>query len=91
MLYIIIGLIYFLSQIFKSLLFGWLLSLGSKKITSLSAKANQEDLQFLVDLVEKGRLKPLIEKQFPLENTAEAMKYLMEGHARSKLVIRVSE
>lgn len=76
-----------LSQIFRSLLFGKLLSLGSKKMLSLAAKPNQKDLAFIVKLVEEGRIKPIIDQRYTLENTIEAMRYIADGHASGKVVI----
>lgn len=78
-----------LSQVFRSLIFGPLLSFGSKKMLSLAAKPNQNDLQFVSDLAGKGIIKAVIDSRYPLEKTAEAMKYLTEGHARGKVVINV--
>ncbi|MFH1213340.1 MAG: zinc-binding dehydrogenase, partial [Candidatus Neomarinimicrobiota bacterium] len=79
-----------LIQIFKSLLFGWLLSLGAKKMRFLAAKANQADLEFIAKLAEEGHIKPVISQRFTLEKTAEAMRYLNDGHARGKVVITVT-
>ncbi len=76
-----------LSQIFKSLFFGWLLSFGSKKMSSLSAKSNHQDLEFIAKLVEEERIKPVIEHHYSLNETAAAMNYLAEGHAKGKIVI----
>ena len=76
-------------QIFMSLLFGWLLSIGSKKIRTIAAKPVQKDLEFLAKLVEEGKIKPVIEKRYPLDQTAEAMRYLSAGHAKGKVVITV--
>lgn len=78
-----------LSQIFKSLMFGWLLSFGSKKMKSLSAKPNQQDLEFLGSLLEKGRIKPVIDRRYTLDKTADAMNYLSQGHATGKVMITV--
>jgi NADPH:quinone reductase-like Zn-dependent oxidoreductase len=78
-----------LSQIFKSLVFGRLISFGSKKMKSLAAKANQKDLEFLAALLEKGTIRPIIERRYPLEKAAEAMNYLKQGHAAGKVVIVV--
>lgn len=78
-----------LSQIFKSLAFGWLMSLGSKKMYSLAAKQNQKDLEFIVNLVENGKIKPVIERYYSLENVADAVRYISEGHARGKIIIKV--
>lgn len=78
-----------LSQIFKSILFGWLLSLGSRKMKFLSAKPNKSDLEFLVGLLERGIIRAVIDRQYPLERTAEAMNYLMEGHSSGKVLINI--
>ena len=76
-------------QIFKSILFGWLMSFGSKKMRFLAAKSNQMDLEFIVKLVENGKIKPVIDRRYSLDKTAEAMRYLGEGHARGKVIINV--
>lgn len=77
------------SQIFKSILFGWVMSFGSKKIRFLAAKSSQKDLEFIVTLTNDGKIKPVIDRQFPLDKTAEAIHYLSEGHARGKVVINL--
>jgi NADPH:quinone reductase-like Zn-dependent oxidoreductase len=78
-----------LSQIFKSLLFGRLLSFGSKKIASLSAKANTNDLRFLGTLLENGNIRPIIDREYSLEMTADAMAYLSQGHSTGKVIITI--
>lgn len=78
-----------LSQIFKSILFGWLFSVGSRKMMFLSAKPDKADLEFIMGLVEKGIIRPVIDRRYPLERTAEAMSYLMEGHSSGKVVINI--
>lgn len=78
-----------LSQIFKSLVFGRLLSFGSRKMTSLAAKANQNDLELLAQLLEKGIIKPVIDRRITLDRAAEAMSYLKQGHSRGKVVVNI--
>jgi len=78
-----------LSQIFKSLIFGWLLSFGSKKMKSMFAKTNKKDLEFLSKLLEDGSIKTVIERRYSLEKTADAMKYLSQGHSSGKVVINI--
>lgn len=78
-----------LLQIFKSILFGWLMSFGSKKMRILAAKSNQKDLEFIVKLVEDSKIKPVIDRRYSLDKAADAMRYLSEGHARGKVVINV--
>lgn len=63
---------------------------GSKKIRTLAAKPNREDLEFVLDLVASGKIHPVIDRCYPLEQTAEAMSYVSEGHAQGKVVITVT-
>ena len=53
-------------------------------------KENHEDLLVLKELIESGKLTPVIDRTFPLSEVPEAIRYLEGGHARGKLVIRVS-
>jgi len=78
-----------LSQVIKSLLFGAFMSIGNKKMRFLAAKPNIKDLEFIIKLVEDGKVKPIIDRHYPLHETAEAVRYLSEGHARGKVVITV--
>ena len=78
-----------LSQIFKSLLFGRILSFGSKKMKSLSAKASKTDLEFLANLADKGIIKPVIDRRYSFDQAIDAMNYLKQGHAAGKIVISV--
>jgi len=78
-------------QIFQALLLGSLMSRnGGKKMGSMGiAKVNQKDLVFLGQLLEAGKVKPVIDRRYPLSEVAEALRYLGEGHARGKVVITV--
>ncbi len=53
------------------------------------AKFNQKDLVQLKELLEAGKIQPVIERRYPLSETGQAIRYLEEGHARGKLVITV--
>ena len=55
----------------------------------LVAKITREDLIVLTELVEAGKITPVIDRTYPLSETAAAMRYLEEGHARGKVVITV--
>jgi NADPH:quinone reductase-like Zn-dependent oxidoreductase len=55
------------------------------------AKMNQKDLVFVKELLEAGKVVPVIERRYPLRETAEALRYLEEGHARGKVVITVEQ
>ncbi|HUI93786.1 MAG TPA: NAD(P)-dependent alcohol dehydrogenase [Chitinivibrionales bacterium] len=75
-------------QIFQGVLMGPLLALGSrKKFLALSAKANKRDLDFIKERIVEGRIKPVIDKRFSFEKTADAMRYLGQGHAHGKIVV----
>jgi NADPH:quinone reductase-like Zn-dependent oxidoreductase len=78
-----------MAQISQALLLGRLVSKpGARTIGFLGiAKMNQDDLEFLKDLLAAGKVKPLIEKSYPLSQTVEAVEYLIGGHARAKVVI----
>jgi NADPH:quinone reductase-like Zn-dependent oxidoreductase len=58
-----------------------------KKIVMLLAKAGLEDLQILADLMASGAVIPVIDRNYTLGETADAIRYLEEGHARGKVVI----
>lgn len=78
-----------LGQIFRSLLFGRFLSLGSKKFRVLSAKGTAEDLLTLSRIADEGGIRPVIEAEYPLAETPQAVGHVISGHARGKVVIRV--
>jgi NADPH:quinone reductase-like Zn-dependent oxidoreductase len=78
-----------LTQIFKSLFFGWVFSFGLKKMKSLAAKANKTDLEYLVKLLEKGSIKAVIDRCYALDKAADAMNYAKQGHSTGKVVINI--
>lgn len=69
------------------MLFGPIMSLGGRKVCTLVAKPNTKDLEFLIKLVEDGKIKPVIDRRYPLCETAKAVRYLSEGHAHGKVII----
>jgi NADPH:quinone reductase-like Zn-dependent oxidoreductase len=80
-----------LPRLFQHMVLGPLMSMtGNKKISMQPvAKPNQKDLVFVKELLEAGKVKPVIDRCYPLSETAEAIRYLEEGHARGKVVITV--
>jgi NADPH:quinone reductase-like Zn-dependent oxidoreductase len=77
-------------QIFGAMLLGsWMSKAGGKKMGGVSAKPNQGDLAYMQSLLETGRVVPVIDRRYPLSETAEALRYLGGGHARGKVVITV--
>jgi NADPH:quinone reductase-like Zn-dependent oxidoreductase len=76
-----------MTQVFQALLLGPLISVtGSKKLNSMLVEVNK-DLGFMKELIEAGKIKPVIDRRYPLNETAEAFRYYGEGHARGKVVI----
>ena len=53
------------------------------------AQLNRKDLATLADLMQSGKLTSVIDRRYPLSDTAEAMRYLEKGHARGKVVLDV--
>jgi NADPH:quinone reductase-like Zn-dependent oxidoreductase len=78
------------AQMFEALLQGPFLSKkGGRQLLTLSAKAKQEDLLAVRDLLERGKVVPVIDKRYPLSEAPEALRYLGAGHARGKVIITV--
>jgi NADPH:quinone reductase-like Zn-dependent oxidoreductase len=61
----------------------------SQKLGTFVNKENHEDLLVLGELIESGKITPVIDKTYPLSEVPEAIRYLEEGHARGKVVITV--
>ena len=81
-----------LSQVFQAMLLGPLLSkLGSKKIGFMGiATSPKEDLLVLKELVEAGEIVPVIDRCYPLSQTAAAIRHVIDEHARGKVVITMN-
>jgi NADPH:quinone reductase-like Zn-dependent oxidoreductase len=60
-----------------------------QKTTFFISKADSDDLATLTDLIDSGKVTPVVEQTYPLSRVAEAMGYLGTGHARGKLVITI--
>ena len=62
-----------------------------QKLMGLVSKERQQDLLTLKDLIEAGKLTPVIDKTYPLSEAPQAIRYLEQGHARGKLVLTISD
>ena len=76
------------AQMFQAIFLGpWISKTGSKKLGNLAAKPNKKDLAFMKELLEAGKVVPVIDRHYKLSEVPEALRYLEEGHARGKVVI----
>src|SRR5918994_59067 len=62
-----------------------------QKLMGLVSKERQQDLLTLKDLIEAGKLTPVIDRTYPLREAPQAIRYLEQGHARGKVVLTISE
>lgn len=77
-------------QIFQAMLLApWFSMTGGKKIGGITARANQKDLVFIKELMEAGKVVPVIDRVYPLPEVPEALRYLVAGHAKGKVVITI--
>ena len=60
-----------------------------QKLKMFVAREHYEELQVLSELIEAGKITPVIDRTYPLSQAADAIRYLEKGHARGKIVITV--
>jgi NADPH:quinone reductase-like Zn-dependent oxidoreductase len=63
--------------------------LVGQRLRMLSSTPRQDDLQTLRELIETGKVTPVVDRTFPLPETPEAIRHLLRGHGRGKIVITV--
>jgi NADPH:quinone reductase-like Zn-dependent oxidoreductase len=82
-----------MAQMSQAMLQGpWISRTGSKRMGNMGvAKPNQKDLVIMKELLEAGKVKPVIDRCYPLNEVADALQYLEEGHAQGKVVITVAQ
>ena len=80
------------ATMFQSLLLGSLIRrITSRNIKLLVVQTESKDLVYITELIESGKVKLIIDKRYSLNETAEALRYLGEGHAKGKVVITVEQ
>jgi NADPH:quinone reductase-like Zn-dependent oxidoreductase len=62
----------------------------SQTVVTYLSKGSRDDLIFLKELIEAGKVTPVIDRRYPLSEVAEAIRYLEEGHARGKVVVSIA-
>jgi len=75
-----------MSRIFQLMLISMT---GTKNMGFMVADINQQDLLLIKEYIEAGKIKPFIDKRFPLNETADALWYLKKGYTKGKVVITV--
>jgi NADPH:quinone reductase-like Zn-dependent oxidoreductase len=74
-------------RFFQTMFLGiWISMLGSKKMGTVGAKPN-EGLDLILELFEAGKVTPVIDRTYPLDEVAEAFRYFGGGHVKGKIVI----
>jgi NADPH:quinone reductase-like Zn-dependent oxidoreductase len=78
------------AQIFQAMLLGaWYSEKDGRQLGGVSAHQSQEDLNILRGMLESGKVVPVIDRRYPLEEAPEAVRYLGTGHARAKIIVTV--
>jgi NADPH:quinone reductase-like Zn-dependent oxidoreductase len=78
------------ATIFQILLLGvWIRATTGKRIRILAVQPNTEDVDFMKELIEAGKVAPIIDRTYPLSEVPDAIGYVGEGHAKGKVVITV--
>lgn len=78
------------ATLFQILLVGpWIKRTTGKDVRLLMVQPNYKDLLFITELCEAGKIVPMIDRQYPLNEAPQALRYLGEGHAKGKVIITV--
>lgn len=80
------------AQMFEAMFLGaWRSKKGGQKLGNMLVKPNQADLLVLKDLIEAGKVKPVLDRHFPLTGVPDAIRYVEAGHAKGKVVITMAQ
>ena len=80
------------AQMFEAMLLGaWRSKKGGQKLGNILVKPSQTDLQVMKELIEAGKVKPVIDRCYPLPGVPDAIRYVEAGHAKGKVVITVAQ
>jgi NADPH:quinone reductase-like Zn-dependent oxidoreductase len=88
--YVLVGGSTSTASILLSLILNPLISrIEGRRLVSFMASVKKSDLTFLKELLEAGKIVPVIDRKYSLSDTPQAIRYVEEGHARGKVVINV--
>lgn len=77
-------------QMAEAIFFGpWQSEKGGRRLGRVDMKPNLPDLQFLAELLDSGKLVPVIDRRYPLDKVPEAIRHVEAGHCQGKVVITV--
>ena len=62
-----------------------------QRLVRYLSEPNAGDLSFISQLIESGTVRPVIDRVFPLSETAAALRHIETGHARGKVVVRITD
>ncbi|WP_077616983.1 NAD(P)-dependent alcohol dehydrogenase [Bacillus sinesaloumensis] len=67
----------------------WLSMTGKKKFSTFLQRANQKDLELMKELIEEGKIKPVIDSVYSLSDVPDAFRYFEQGHSQGKVIIEI--
>lgn len=80
-----------MKQLFEVMIFGSMRSkAGGQTLMNMLVKNGREHLNYMKELIEAGKVKPVMDHSFPLHDVADAIRYIEAGHAKGKVVINVA-
>ena len=80
-----------MAQIFQPMLLGpWMSMVGSRKMGSMVAKSNQKDLAYLKDLLQAGKIVPIIDRRYSFDDMQAAHAHVDTGRKKGNVVVTVS-
>jgi NADPH:quinone reductase-like Zn-dependent oxidoreductase len=90
--YVLVGGSSSTASILRSLILNPLISkIKGRKVVSFMANVNQRDLAVLKELLEAGKVVPVIERKYSLSEVPQTIRYVEEGHTRGKVVVTVHQ